>query len=288
MKCFYHNDLDGQAAAFAVLHSLSRGELCDCISMAYGKPFPIERVEQGERVFIVDFSIDPLEMLALLAVTEDVVWIDHHKTAIDKYADFPRQLKGIRRDGTAGCVLAWEYCFPNDPLPRAIMLVGDRDVWAWQFGKETADFCAGAHMENTHPHSDFWQMMLAPAGDARSFSLLTMKRVIENGDVVNRYRAKFYADMVKSIGFEADLDGHRCFCMNAARVDSKAFGDAIKEYDFVSSFYFDGKQYTVSLYSEKIDVSEIAKAHGGGGHSGASGYQCAEIPYELTLKAGLA
>ena len=272
MKCLYHNDLDGQAAAFVVRKA--EGGDAVCISMAYGKPFPLERVEPGERVVIVDFSIDPLEMLALLAVTENVVWIDHHKTAIDKYANFPRELNGIRRDGTAGCVLAWEYCFPADPLPRAIMLVGDRDVWAWQFGQETANFCAGLMMLDTSPESVVWPTLLK---DTHQF-----QRVTDSGATINGYRAQFYAEMVKSIGFEADLDGHRCFCLNAARVDSKSFGDAIKEYNFVSSFYFDGKQYTISLYSEKIDVSEIAKAHGGGGHKGASGFQCATLPYTLT------
>jgi len=269
MKCFYHGDLDGQAAAFVVC----RRELSpvEVVVMSYGKPFPLETVEPDERVWIVDFSIDPLEMSALLARTKHVVWIDHHKTAIEKYADFPEEIAGVREDGTAGCVLAWRHCFSNEQLPRAIELVGDRDVWAWVHGQETANFCAGAQMNDTHPHSDFWRVML---NDSHQFV-----RVCDQGKTVNAYRAQFYADMLKSIGFEATLDGHVCLCLNAARVGSESFGEAIHDYDFCSSFYFDGQQFTVSLYSEKIDVSEIAKAHGGGGHKGASGFQCEQLPY---------
>jgi nanoRNase/pAp phosphatase (c-di-AMP/oligoRNAs hydrolase) len=44
-------------------------------------------------------------------------------------------------------------------------------------------------------------------------------------------------------------------------------------------FVFDGEQYTVSLYSKTVDVSEIAKKYGGGGHKGAAGFQCKKLPF---------
>ncbi len=274
MKCFYHDDLDGKAAAFIVArYETPWAGVHKMVAMNYGTPFPLDTIGEGETVWIVDFSIDPLEMLALLGRTDKVRWIDHHKTAIEKYANFPKDIAGLREDGTAGCVLTWRYCFPDKPCPRAIELVGDRDVWRWQYGQETADFCAGAQMMDTHPHSDFWEYML---NDSHQFI-----RVCDQGKIVNAYRAKFYDDMLKSIGFDAGLDGYRCLCLNAARVGSESFGEAIHEYDICSSFYHDGKQFTISLYSEKIDVSEIAKAHGGGGHRGASGFQCAELPYTI-------
>ncbi|MDO5845105.1 MAG: DHHA1 domain-containing protein, partial [Methanocorpusculum sp.] len=51
------------------------------------------------------------------------------------------------------------------------------------------------------------------------------------------------------------------------------------KYEIFIPFVFDGEQYTVSLYSTTVDVSEIAKSFGGGGHKGASGFQCAELPF---------
>ena len=44
-------------------------------------------------------------------------------------------------------------------------------------------------------------------------------------------------------------------------------------------FSFDGDKWTVSLYSTSVDVSEIAKKYGGGGHKGASGFHCKELPF---------
>ena len=44
------------------------------------------------------------------------------------------------------------------------------------------------------------------------------------------------------------------------------------DYDILIPFSFDGHQWHYSLYSQTIDVSEIAKKYGGGGHKAASGF----------------
>lgn len=278
MKCFYHNDMDGKAAAWVVRHALATGSVpyhseATYVASDYGTPFPLDTIVERESVWIVDFSIEPDQMLALLDRTRRVVWIDHHKTAIEKYADFSETVDGLREDGVAGCALTWRYCFPGDTAPRMIELVADRDVWTWRYGNETANFHAGAAMCDTSPESSFWDTMYS---DSHQFV-----RVLDAGATVNGYKAQFYADMLKHIGFEGMIDGHRCLCMNAAHIGSEAFGTtAMDDYSVLSPFYFDGQQFTVSLYSKSVDVSKIAKARGGGGHRGAAGFQCAQLPYD--------
>jgi nanoRNase/pAp phosphatase (c-di-AMP/oligoRNAs hydrolase) len=44
-------------------------------------------------------------------------------------------------------------------------------------------------------------------------------------------------------------------------------------------FSFDGDEWIISLYSRNIDVSEIAKKYGGGGHKGAAGFHCKDLPF---------
>ena len=61
--------------------------------------FPLNKIEKDERVFIVDFSIEPEDMRELLKITKNVVWIDHHKTTIEKYQDFESCIPGIRMTG---------------------------------------------------------------------------------------------------------------------------------------------------------------------------------------------
>ena len=50
-------------------------------------------------------------MRKLLQITEDVTWIDHHKTAIEKYDGFDYDIRGLRYDGIAACMLT--YCYLN-------------------------------------------------------------------------------------------------------------------------------------------------------------------------------
>ena len=112
MKVFYHGDLDGQAAAWCVNHCVdldprAKREGVSFHVINYGQRFPLETIAPGEQVWILDYSIEPSEMRCLLEVTADVTWIDHHKTAIEKYRDFPQLIRGLRRDGTAHGLLLW-------------------------------------------------------------------------------------------------------------------------------------------------------------------------------------
>ena len=91
MKCFYHNDADGKCAGFWVAHSAVMENLetpIEFVEMSYEKSFPMDTIKPNERVYIVDYSISPDEMRELLKITTDVTWIDHHKTAIEKYDGF--------------------------------------------------------------------------------------------------------------------------------------------------------------------------------------------------------
>ena len=112
MKCFYHNDADGRCAGFWVHLSAGLTDLqfnygvedSDFVEMSYEKRFPIETIRPNEMVYIVDYSITPDEMRELLKITKDVTWIDHHKTAIEKYAGFEHDIRGLRYDAKCGCI----------------------------------------------------------------------------------------------------------------------------------------------------------------------------------------
>jgi len=112
MKCYYHNDNDGKAAAFCV-HAWVGIKDCsqpvEFVEMSYGKPFPFADITENEQVWIVDYSIAPEDMDILLDITADVTWIDHHKTAIEKYAEYTREIRGVRDVSEAACTLAWKY-----------------------------------------------------------------------------------------------------------------------------------------------------------------------------------
>jgi len=110
--------------------------------------------------------------------------------------------------------------------------------------------------------------------------------VLRRGRTVLDYQTQQYAIEAKAACFETDLDGLHCIAANRGLANSQLF-DSVwdsNRYDAMMTFHWRKGQWNISLYSDKddVDVSLVAKAHGGGGHKEAAGFQCAELPFALT------
>lgn len=297
MKIYHHNDLDGYCSGFWVqlnvgINPDSKGCINFKISdINYNQKFPIWEIEKDEQVWIVDFSIEPLEMFELLKITKNVTWIDHHKTSIEKYKDFPHEIRGIRKDGEAGCVLTFKYIHwwtargegqirlndedLNNPVPEFTKLIGDRDIWKFEFGDRTKFFYLGCQLYDWENfNSPFWNMPFVYEKEG-------VNKIIKEGEVAEKYQINFSKKYLKSLSFKTELEGYNCIAMNMGLCSSEYFLDNDKKYDILIPFVFDGNKWTVSLYTIKkdIDVSEIAKKYGGGGHKGAAGFVCNILPF---------
>lgn len=118
MVVFYHSDDDGKCAGYwaGKLNKRKTGVKDDAVNyimINYGWPIPWDKISKNELVYIVDFSFSVEDMNKLLDLTPNVVWVDHHISAIEKYADYDKHVDGIRLDGVAGCLLTYLYltCF---------------------------------------------------------------------------------------------------------------------------------------------------------------------------------
>lgn len=274
MKCFYHTDMDGHCAG-AIVHNAFNGE-GDYRTINYNQPFPFEDIEKDETVVIVDFSLQKDgDFDKLLEITPNVIWIDHHKTAIEKHVHLDGKVKGIRRDGVSGCELTWEYFFPKKPMPKVVKLLGDYDIWAFKYGEDTNKLQAGIRLFRTHPDAIEWDFWLKPDYEPTE--------EIKAGEIALKYRDNYYAGLIKAWSFFTTFEGHKAIACNAGSVSSQMFDSVKEDYDIMMPFVFDGKRWTVSLYTKKkeIDVSEFAKKYGGGGHRQAAGFQCDTLPFAV-------
>lgn len=292
MICFYHNDADGKCAGLWVGELAKRASEdtpLHFVSMDYKDAFPIASINQNERVYIVDFSIEPEVMRELLKITKDVTWIDHHKTAIEKYKDFEYDIRGIRYDGIAGCMLTWCYLElmtnggegeirPFDEAmteyaPKFTKLIADWDVWKFRYGNFTRNFMMAFNAYVHGPCDPTWNYLLSSGEKA-------CRDIASDGFIMMRYRDSFAKNYVSRFGFETEIDGHKAFAMNLGNCNSEFFKSLPEGvYDILAPFCFDGKVWTVSLYSKTVDVSEIAKKYGGGGHKCAAGFVTKEPPF---------
>jgi len=288
MKIFHHNDIDGRCAAAIVKKAIDEGRLVDVLhpepeffEMDYKTEIPVATIALDEAVVIVDFSFEPKDMNLVLKMTQQIVWIDHHKTAKTYLDEYDCEVKGLQdftTPGKSGAELAWEYFFPNSPMPRAVKLVGDHDTWRWEHGEETASFHEGLGLEDQSPSSDMWRTLLYEA--VYNMETSRIKEILRNGEISIRYRNNFCLDYCRTYGFETKFEGYKCYALNLYRFGSIGFGEKIDFYDICISFAFDGAKYSVGLYTKRkdLDLGAIAKKHGGGGHQQAAGFVCTTLP----------
>ena len=297
MKCFYHNDADGKCAGFWVFQCAGMTDIhghCDFIEMSYEKPFPMNTINPNEQIYIVDYSIYPDEMRELLKITTDITWIDHHKTAIEKYDGFEYYIRGLRYDGIAACMLT--YCYLNHmtrcgfgdikpfdismtkDAPMFTKLIADWDVWKFDYGDDTRKFITAFNSYDFCPESKEWGKFFY-TGFCNDPTFET--ELLEEGAAMIKYRDGWAKSYLERFGFETVFEGLKCFAVNLSNCNSEYFKSLPEgKYDTFMSFAFNGEKWTVSMYSTTHDISGICKKHGGGGHAKAAGFTCVELPFK--------
>lgn len=294
MKCFYHNDPDGKCAGFWVANDVNVNDKSyyrdepKMYAIDYRTKFPLEIVRPDEQIYIVDYSISTDEMWKLLDKTQNVTWIDHHKTAIEMYEGFEHEIRGIRYDGIAASMLT--YCYikhmthngegniktfdlsmMND-APWFTKLIADWDVWKHEYGDNARNFIVAFDAYDFNPTSSEWNKFKKYENYENS--------MIEEGKVMAIFRDG-WAKEYMNLGFETVFEGYKCYAVNLGCCGSEYFKSLPEDkYDIFIRFVFDGIEYSFSMYSKTVDVSEIAKKYGGGGHKLAAGFQCKKLPFK--------
>lgn len=290
MKVFHHNDADGACAAYILRDYFEKNnESSEYIRIDYTDEFPVDSIGNGEEVWIVDFSVKPEIMCMLFEKTPNVFWIDHHRSAIDEYTNSDLIsdgiVPGLRSSDFAGCELVWLYLYKLqrghdvkiDPgqlneCPEFIRLIGDYDTWKFEFGDRTRNFqeaykghgCPG-------PENEWWRWCAFQR---------KLEAEIENGKFYRDHTKTIYDSIRDGYAYETKFAGYNILVCNAPIFTSQLFGDKVKDYPFVAVCCRTKGKWKTSLYSENMDVIDIAKDLGGGGHPRACGFISDEYPFE--------
>jgi len=226
-------------------------------------------------VCILDFSFKPDMMKRIEARTKNIVWCDHHASA-KAYGYNYGGVQDFSQGGLCGAECTWKHFLPDAPIPEGLELLGDYDSWRMKRRSESLPFYEGLKLYDTSPKTGVWRKLL------RGDTMPVVKEILTSGTGILNYRDRYCADMRTSYGYETLLAGHKAFAMNIYRFGSAQFGPLFDEYPLCIAYIYDGKAYTVSLYSTKVDCAEIAKQLGGGGHKGAAGFVCEKLPFDRT------
>lgn len=265
--CFHHNDPDGHASGAIVRYALGREIVL--IESDYEKTLiPWEKVQRADRVIVTDFSFPVNDMLRL-AEGREFIWIDHHKSAILEFSEIGRDWGGIRDQSEAACVLTWKYFFPDRPVPLPIMLIGDRDIWRWAEA-DTGPFNEILYNQDHRADNDtFWKPLLEN-------DQAILKRMIEEGTRLRDIKLRNVNRLMEARSFEVRFERYRTLAINTSGNGDIGNYGCSRGYEIVYCYRDemqpDGLATVVTLFSDKVDVSVIAKKYGGGGHAGAAGF----------------
>ena len=271
----------------------------ESIGWDYGHDTP--NIPADARLYMLDISIGDTGLINEDGLMDhpNLIWIDHHKSAIEKY---PATIPGYRIDGVAACRLAWQWFSflqqgldphrnqldPNMPgkgqfverkvsEPWAVRLAGEYDIWDKR--DDNAElFQHGLRSEELYPNT--WDALLSTSvGDEG-----TVARLLNQGRALQYARTKENASVIKEIGFTLQWEGLTFLACNAARYNSLLFTEGLTpEHDACFGFKWTGKDWSVSLYhspsKEHHDLSKIAVKYGGGGHRGACGFRTKKLPF---------
>lgn len=300
--CIYHGGCaDGFTAAWAVWKAL--GPDLDYVPRSYGEDPPDVT---GRDVIMVDFSFKRPIIAAMAATCQTMVILDHHKTAAADLAGFPLPV-GLGPTGPApadwgvvdvisgyspyvmadharacnapavhaifdmdrsGAQIAWDFFHPGAPRPRLIDYVADRDLWRfWMPASRAVSACLHSY-EHTFA---MWDDLAGLIEDRQGLST-----VIAQGEAIDRQHLKNVTSVIRATRRYMTIGGYLvpvCNCPN--HMASDAAGKMAEGQAFAASYYDtkDGRNFSLRSRDGGVDVSEIAKRYGGGGHRNAAGFQ---------------
>ena len=214
----------------------------------------------GKNVAILDFSYDNATIKKMSQKAESLIVIDHHKSAMIELHDITNAHFDM---GHSGAMLAWHFFHPGKEPPRFISYIEDRDLWKWEL-----------------PYSKEF----AVSFDMVPFEFEEYEKFEDDSvfdDTVKRgsYILAYTKNAVKKIcegATRRQYKGLDVLVVNSQTWISEIGAKLSPSCDFVAIWYYEHekRQTKVSLRSfhDAIDVSEIAKSLGGGGHKKAAGF----------------
>jgi oligoribonuclease NrnB/cAMP/cGMP phosphodiesterase (DHH superfamily) len=267
--CFYHAGCpDGFGAVWSVWQAW--GDSGTYIPRTHDELLPMERLE-GALVVFVDISVDNRQLRELSDVAGQILLLDHHITALNRYQSDTSLVNRIEDAGHevvfdlthSGAVLAWNYFHPDEPTPDLLQYVEDQDLWNWKLeGSDAVNAAIASYPRTFESWND-----LSERGH---------ERLIAEGEPIVRAN-RIEVDRSLKNASTVCIGNDRVEAVNASVNRSATGHELAKRAAYGRSwgcvYRLNGKQIHATLYSiGDQDVSEIATSLGGGGHRNAAGF----------------
>ena len=285
--CIFHsNCADGFAAAWVVWRMYGTGQF-DFHPGVYGDAPPDVT---DRHVVMVDFSYKRPVLMEMAAKAASILILDHHKTAaadLDgfwkppaRYEDFITHVAPALREEAfppvnaifdidrSGAMITWDYFHSQEggrtAPPKLLEHIQDRDLWLFKL-EGTREIQANVF---SYPYDfEVWETLMQTEP--------TILRA--EGAAIERKHHKDIAELVGVSKRLMVIGGVEMPVANLPYTLSSDAGHAMAKgvLGGAAACYMDtpkGRVFSLRSSPDGIDVSEIAKRYGGGGHKNAAGF----------------
>jgi oligoribonuclease NrnB/cAMP/cGMP phosphodiesterase (DHH superfamily) len=227
----------------------------------YDVPPDLDKL-RGADVVIVDFSWKRAALLSVKEVAASLRIIDHHKTSQAELAGIDGCTFDMERSGAG---LAWDLLI-GGKRPPLIGYVEDRDLWRFRLPE-----CREVHAAcNSYP-------LTLEARDTLMQRDAT--ELATEGRAILRYHDKLVEAAAK-LATTMEIGGHTVPALACPVIEMTSdLGHALAKGAPFAVIYTDrpngSRLHSLRSADDGMDVSEIAKAFGGGGHKHAAGFTTA-------------
>ena len=246
-----------------------------------------ESMDGFDEIILIDVTF-PFDVLQELGTKTKLTVIDHHvsfKKQVDNHLQIGHdvvtdELKSITfeyiyDDKLSACELGFKHYFGY--VPPIVELVGKYDTWRangtdeWDKHVLPVKYFLYGKVNKPEDIDSKWFIM------DELLNALALADMFDIGKSIMEYERKMDESKTNSYAFEIEAYGLRALCINTNFMSSETMMTKFdsSKHDIMIGFAYNGNNWGVSLRSvgDKVDVSQIAKERGGGGHSQSAGFQ---------------
>ena len=265
--CIYHaNCLDGFGAAWAVYHALGEG-----VTFYAGIHAQRPPCVDGMDVFLVDVSYKKEILLDMLETAASITILDHHVSAAEDLSELldTGKINGLFDMNKSGAMLAWEWFNQDQQAPVLIKHIQDRDLWSFELDGTREIYSA---LSSYPADFEVWDKLMSN----NEHELAALKN---EGVAIERKLQKDIEQLIASGVRRMTIGGYDVPVLNAPAAYVSDAGNIMSIGEPFAACYWDhanGRSF--SLRSNGLDeensvnVAEVAKNYGGGGHKNAAGF----------------
>ena len=274
----YHKDcLDGFGSAYLVAnHVTELDHTVHLIPATYDTREEIIsslNLQPKGEIWILDFSFTTEQFLRLKDLwKKEVIWIDHHATAIADVNIERITEAGVKSyispgNTQSGIGLTWDYLYSGGELgscPDFVLYIQDRDLWKFNC-PETKSYCLA--LSQVPQNRGAWNEFL---GEYTTSEIISVGNNLEDYFNTQLHRA------ILQTKETCTIQGIKGLVCNLPPMFASEAGNILAaESGTFGATYYKTREGKIAFSLRSIgdfDVSKIAKEFGGGGHKNAAGF----------------